>query len=379
MSQKQDTNITKHRKNLTKRKQKSNIFRLFINTRNFPYTNVIKYMIDNFPSYLNLKSQLDLENKYVLYLDDCFKFNDEIPSGQKELDIETTAVGKINNISLDKLISYSFYMMTAYMFIDNKKINNRMKVIELLKYQMGKDIQRDDRIINGKEYDGAYFQTFKNYYSVADNLYKILIQLYSSIYKDINYDSINKILLLSCQNIFNLLTDLIVLKVNTILQPETSAVFDPKKTITITITKEQQTMEFYFESKLIISRNGDMNPEYPCGYLVFKLLVDLKNQSYSLSEFKLKYDINKCGPETNNDKLGDAPEKESNLSDKMKYIIPAAVSVAGIVAMPFLLGGLARNKTRSKKIKTKKQIDLREKKGKLSLKYKRNINYKYKI
>ena len=351
-------------------------------------------MIDNFSSYLTLKKQLDLENKYVLYLDDCFKFNHEIPSGQKTVDIETTAIGKTNNVPLDKLISYAFYMMTSYMFIDtNKKLNSKMKVIQLLKYQMGKDIQRDDRIINDKEYNGTYFQTFKDYYSISDNLYRIIIQLYSSIYKDVNYDSVNKILLLSCQNIFNLLTDLIVLKVNTIVQPETSAVFDPKKTITITITKEQQTMEFYFESKLIISRNRDMDPEYPCGDLVFKFLVDLKNNTYSLSEFKLKYDINKCGPEINNieqnnvgqnndNKLGDTPDKDSSFSDKMKYIIPAALGVAGIVAMPFLLGGLAKNKTRNKKnLKTKKIRDVnREKKGgKWSLKYKKNINYKYKV
>lgn len=383
MNQKQDNNIIKHKKNLTKRKQNSNIFRLFINTRNFPYTNIIKYMIDNFSSYLTLKKQLDLENKYVLYLDDCFKFNHEIPSGQKMIDIETTAIGKTNNVPLDKLISYAFYMMTSYMFIDtNKKLNSKMKVIQLLKYQMGKDIQRDDRIINDKEYNRTYFQTFKDYYSIADNLYRIIIQLYSTIYKDVNYDSVNKILLLSCQNIFNLLTDLIVLKVNTIVQPETSAVFDPKKTITITITKEQQTMEFNFESKLIISRNRDMDPEYPCGDLVFKFLVDLKNNTYSLSEFKLKYDINKCGPEINNieqnndNKLGDVPEKESNFSDKIKYIIPAAVSVAGIVAMPFLLGG---NKTIKKKnLKTKKIMDVtRGKRGsKWSLKYKRSIDCK---
>ena len=125
-----------------------------------------------------------------------------------------------------------------------------------------------------------------------------------------------------------------------------------------------------------------MDPEYPCGDLVFKFLVDLKNNTYSLSEFKLKYDINKCGPEINNieqnndNKLGDVPEKESNFSDKIKYIIPAAVSLAGIVAMPFLLGG---NKTINKKnLKTKKLMDITRGKrgGKWSLKYKRSIDCK---
>ena len=81
---------------------------------------------------------------------------------------------------------------------------------------------------------------------------------------------------------FNLVTDLIVIKVNNAVSPETCAVFRPSKSISITLTKEEQTVEFNFKSSLIISKDGNpMDPEYPCGEISFVFYVDLLKNTFN--------------------------------------------------------------------------------------------------
>ena len=70
----------------------------------------------------------------------------------------------------------------------------------------------------------------------------------------INYDTANKIALLSCQNMFNLITDMVTLKINHTVSPEVSSVFKANKNAIITLTNNQQTMELYFKSELIMSK-----------------------------------------------------------------------------------------------------------------------------
>ena len=229
------------------------IMKLIVGTHNLPLTNFIQYLKDNYPAYATVKEAADTNNKNVLYLDDCFKFNREIPIGDKKINVNTTATQK-NNFSLDKLIAYSLYMLTKYLFVDDKgKPTSMKKMFELLKYQIGKDIKRTDIMLNGKEYPSTYFHKNDDYYKTADQYCQLLVDKYSKFDNTINYDNINKILCLTCQNMFNLITDLIVIKVNNAVSPETCAVFRPSKSISITLTKEVQTAEFNFKSSLIIS------------------------------------------------------------------------------------------------------------------------------
>lgn len=355
---KQSGNKKPKNKTLKRLKQDTNIMELFVGTKNLPITNVIKYIKDNYANYVALKAQANQQNKNILYLDDCFTFQSEIPLGNKQLDIDTTAVQK-NGMPLDKLISYSFYMMTPYMFVNNNnKITSLKKTIDTMKYQIGKDVKRIAIILNGTEYNNAFFSTYQNYYETADQYCKLLVDTVARFSNIINYDNINKILLLTCQNMFNLITDLIVIKINEIANPETSSVFRPEKNIIITLTERKQIIEYKFTTSLVISRNGEpMNPEYPCGSCSFTFYVDLLKDTFLFSSFQLSYDIDKCGPELEDSSTATAATKESSIN--WKYAVPAAIGTAGIIATPFIiaaLGGKRKRKT-MKRRKSRKNIN----------------------
>lgn len=242
-----------NRYNRTKKrlKQDKSVMKLIVGTHNIPITNFIKYLKDNYPAYKNVKEEADANNKNVLYLDDCFQFDREIPIGDKEINVNAKAIQK-NNFSLDKLISYSFYMLTEYMFKDNDGNLTSMKyMIDQLKFQAGKDIKRTDIVLNGKEYASSYFRKYDDYYRTADQYYQLFVDKNIKFSETINYDNINKILLLTCQNMFNLISGLIVIKVNESVSPETCDVFRPDKSISITFTKEMQMLEFNFTSSLV--------------------------------------------------------------------------------------------------------------------------------
>ena len=151
--------------------------------------------------------------------------------------------------------------------------------------------------------------------------------------------------LLSCQNMYGLITDLITVKLSEITHPEINSVFRPDKSETIIINNEQTSIEYFFKSQIVMSRDGgEMDPEYPCGTLEFKLLFDLKANIFKFTSFKFSYNINKCGPEIqnqgNNQGEGQGSEQEPQKDSLLKweYALPAGVGAAGLVATPFLLG-----------------------------------------
>jgi hypothetical protein len=339
-----------NRYNKTKKKLKQNksVMKYIVGTHNLPITNFIEYLKDNYSTYLTVKEKADANNKNVVYLDDCFQFNREIPIGDKEINVNTTATQK-NNFSLDKLISYSFYMLTSYLFKDNNgKPTSMKKMLELIKYQIGKDIKRTDIMLNGNEYNNSYFHKYDDYYKTADQYCQLLVDKNYKFNETINYDNINKILLLTCQNMFNLITDLIVIKVNEAVTPETCAVFRPTKSISITFTKESQIVEFNFMSSLIISKDGEpMNPEYPCGEVSFIFYVDLLKNTFGFSTFQLSYNIDNCGPKNINDNNDTSNNSSSNLN--LKYAVPAAIGTAGLIATPFLLAAFGGKKRKKRK------------------------------
>jgi hypothetical protein len=343
----------------------------FKDTSLIPWTHIISYMKNNFNDYLKLYDKTEKENKFFIYLDDCFNFGKKIKSGQRVLSFDSPIDGK-TSMSLDKLIAYSFYMKTKIAFIDvNNEITSNAFYLKTLKYQMGKDIRRDNRVINGKEYSSSLYNDKDNLHT-ADLFYQTLIDYFYKIDNNINYDIINKIALLSCQNIFNLLTDMITIKLNNILSPETNSVFRPEKNIIITINDNEKKMELIFDTQLVISKDGNpMDPEYPCGKLVFHFLIDFNKNIYKFSKFELSYDINKCGPEeinnntdnfnTDNNNNNNNSNDNSNSSNKLIYALPIAAGIGGIIATPFILGSLGgkqkyKNYRKYKKCKKNKTI-----------------------
>lgn len=346
----------------------------FKNSPLLPYTKIMAYIKTNFNKYFVLKNKLESEDNYkFITLDDCFDIKNKFKIGEREYTFDSPISGN-PNMSLDKLIAYSFYIKSSSMFIDK----NKLEFLKLLKYQIGKDVRREDRTINGKEYNTSlYSDQSKTNYVITDIFYQTLIDTFYNINanKQIDYDIVNKIGLLSCQNMYGLITDLITIKLSEITYPEINSVFRPDKFETIIINNEQTTFEYLFKSQIIMSRDREgIDPEYPCGILEFKLLLDLKANIFKFTSFKLSYNINKCGPEIKNqgNNQGQGQGSSSNTESKKdslvkwEYALPAGVGVAGLVATPFLLGILGgkikRNPKKKRIRKIKKTKKLRKKK-----------------
>jgi hypothetical protein len=311
-----------------------------------PKTGIINQLLFGFQDFIEYKKSNAYKN---IGLDTFFIVDPNIMTvGLKENLINTTL--KMNStMSLDKIIAYSFYTTQSFMF----KEENTYDTISYLKYQMGKDIKRDNRNINGKLYASSYYLN-DDYYRVADLFYQNIIDIMQKINNSINLNIVNKIALLSCQNMFNLLTDLITIMLNKMLNPEINSVFKASKNIDIHITKKSMYMVLNFESQLVISRNGEpIDLEYPCGKLEFSFYVDLLKNTFEMKKFVLNYNVNKCGPEIN-DQISDAGTVNENVNYpsylKSKYIVSTTLLTAGIVVTPFLLGALGGNKTRKNKV-----------------------------
>lgn len=307
----------------------------FKNSMTLPYTNILAYMRNNFNNYYALKNKLKSEgNDKIITLDDCFDVKNKFKIGDRVFSFDSPINGN-PNMSLDKLIAYSYYIKSSSMFLNK----NKLDYLKSLKYQIGKDLRRQDRTINGKEYKSSvYSDTSKTNYDIADSFYQTLIDYFYNVNKEIDYNTINKIGLLSCQNMYNLITDMISIKLTEITHPEVNSVFRPTKVENIIINNEQTTMEYVFESSIIMSRDGGgLDPEYPCGKLSFKLLFDLKANTFKFTSFHLSYNINKCGPE-NEDEQGNKGNNDKERGIKWEYAVPAGLGIAGLSTVPFILG-----------------------------------------
>lgn len=314
----------------------------FKKTNLIPKTEIINYIFLGYNKFSLQKKISDSQDNHVLDFDNCFITNPDIFRSGLRSNTINLSLQMNPETSLDKLIAYSFYLKQSYIFEKKNGLPD-------IKYQIGKDIKRSDITINGKNNNGEYYRKFEDNYDAADMFYQNIIdELYKINKKYVNLNIANKFALLSCQNIFNLITDLITLKLNQILEPETNSVFRPNKFCNIIINSDEISMELGFESKLIISRDGEpMDPEYPCGNIEFSLYLDILHNKYELKKFILSYDINKCGPEIIKEQKhvpnnNDENENKSNL--KLEYIIPASITTAGIIATPFLIGTLGGKK-----------------------------------
>jgi hypothetical protein len=326
----------------------------YINTKLIPNTRIINNMFLEYNSFLEYQKKCYKEKREVMYLDDCFLIiEDSIQNGLKKNKLNLSF--KMNpKTTLDKFLAYCYYTTQSSIF--KKNINEGLQD---LKNQIGKDIRRQDRIINNKSYPYSFFDKDDNFKD-TDLLYNLIIGYMKLYYNKINLNLVNKIVLLSSQNIFNFMSNLILLKLYEIIKQKTIFIFKPQKNSTLNIKTNIMTIEFHFKSQLLISIDDEpINPEYPCGNLEYRLFIDLLNNKYELKNFILDYDLDKCGNKlTLNEELinnetvtNDETTKNNKKKSNMKYIIPATIVTAGIVTLPFvlpLLGG------KNKKNKTKK-------------------------
>lgn len=301
--------------------------RYYKNTHTIPKTQIIHYLLSNYKPYFQYKKKCDESNTIPLQLNECFLYDASyFPKGLRKNQLRFS-LEMNSKTPLDKLIAYCFYIKQPTIFEKNH-------TLEDLKNQIGKDISRDDRTINDISRNKEYYHiNDSTNYSIADLFYQNVIDEMKLYTNQIDLNVVNKCALLSCQNVYGLITDLITMQINDMLEPEHNTVFRPEKHATFIIQPSQLSVEYYFKTQMIITRDGEpFDPEYPCGNLEFTLNIDLLKNKYSITEFAFDYDIDKCGPEK--EMSGPKPKTKKF---KPEYMLPATAVSAGIVAMPFIL------------------------------------------
>ena len=341
----------------------------YYGTKLLPMTNIINYINDNFNQFVIDKERRQNERKHEVDFDDFFIIDDILEKKEKKADINII-IKQNPNMSLKKLLAYTLYLKT-FSWFETGRMN-----ISSFKSQIGKDVSRLSLKINNEDYIVKHPPTGTlNYYKTADD-FNIKIMNILSTFSVIDFDLVNKIGILMCQNLFNFITQTISLMTMKKFQPEISVETGATKDILLNLTKNEQSMIINFKSLLSISYNGDLDIRFTCGELEFTLLIDLKRNTYKFTKFILKYDIEKCNPESNNRPVSNnqpVSNNEDNVANEenqgssfLKYAIPAGLGV-GIIATPYLLGALGgkNKKLKAKKLKTKR----RKRKNKTRKKY----------
>ena len=123
-SKNKKTNKNKSRKN--SQKNKTNYYaNYFKNTPLIPNSQILSYMKENFETFTSLQKELEKQGKFVIYLDDCFEIENLFKPHERVFSFDAPIDGK-QSMSIDKLISYSFYVKTLYLKSNSlRNINNR--------------------------------------------------------------------------------------------------------------------------------------------------------------------------------------------------------------------------------------------------------------
>lgn len=357
----------------------------FLDTKLIPSTKITDYMRSNFSDFRSKYDKLNKEFGHHELNDPkkYFNFDKMKRTGERQFEFDKP-IERNPNTTLDELIAHSFFVNSPEIFR-----TDALTYLSNLKFQMGKDIRRaDKRKINGITYHASYSEQYFsgiNHYQVTDIFYKLLISFFQTNGGIINYDEINKFALLSCQNMFNFIGSIIIMHVRNIISPEDNAQLGQKRSENIIIKPNSKTMTLNFETQLMISKDKErgefMDPEYPCGHLEYSLLLDLTNNTYEFTKFKLDYNLDDCGPPPL-----DATDTDSSISINgdtksdspidLKYAIPVALGVGTIVALPLILGGKTKTRKRKSlkikiiKTKTRKHKKIRKTNKKSTIKEK---------
>ena len=334
----------------------------YYGTELLPMTDILNYINDGFKNFVIEKERKKKENEHEVDFGDFFIVDDILKKKEKIANINIV-IKKNPNMSLNKILAYSLYLQSFSWF------QNGIMNISSFKYQIGKDVSRAEVKINNEllvipenDYGNNILITDKFIIKIMNVLSKFTI---------IDFDLVNKIGILMCQNLFNFITQTISLMTRHKIEPEISAETKATKNILINLTQNDQSIIFNFKSLLIISYNEDLNPENTCGNLDFSLLIDLKKNTYKFTKFILNYDIEKCKPD-NEDEIDNEVENKENKennennenkdkgnSNMIKYGIPMGIITTGLLATPFLLGALGgkhNKKLKGKSIKSIKRI-----------------------
>ena len=246
-------------------------------------------------------------------------------------------------MSLDKFIAYSL-LFKSFDNFENNGINKGKLKMSAFKNQVGKDVSRVNVKINGVDLPEGIVVPDNNY-KTADNFNLYIMREMSKNELQISQNMIIKIDAIMCQDLFNFISQTISLYISNKVSPESATEVSAKKNIDIILTKEEQSIIFNFNTSLMISYNKMYDPEYLCGKYSFKLKVDLKNNTYTLNDFNLSYNVDDCIPanEIANGIQNEMPSqsKFSQLKDNAYNLVSDNPSAVAGVATTGLLSGTA--------------------------------------
>jgi len=326
----------------------------FLGTKKLPITDIITFINNHYHDFEKREKEKKLLHQPELLLSDYFEMKHLFTIKNNKIQIDES-IAPLPNRSLDDLIADSLYLKSNTFFQEGK-LN-----ISDLKHQIGVDVNRMQININDTKYEDPNIvnENVVNVYRSADYFITTLMNYYETIIGKLDFNQINKISILLCQNIFNLISEMIILTIVSIIKPEYASIMSATKNAEIIISIEDQQITYFFQSDVLVSYKNMLNPEYPCGKLDFILNLDIKKNSFKFNKFHLDVDMEKCNPDY------EAPQEMVNTQPShyhLLYLIPALGISGGLVAVPFILGAIGGRKYWNREKNKKKRKTPRNKK-----------------
>ena len=327
----------------------------FKNTKLIPYTYIIKNIYDNFDRNIKDKN---------ITIKDIFSFDRKIQNN-----ISIANISNKPEFGLDKLLGYIYYYKSSSFFYDENKKEKRSLsfVIKELKNQIGKDMKRLNFDINNMNINRERISSETNE-SATDILYTHLIDAFTfQKNNNINLNIINKLSLLTSQNILNFITDLL----EDLIQNQFNTrhnIYKPNININISINENDTKINIIYKGRFV-DDNTDIY-----GDLKFNIEFDIKNETFQFESLLINLNKNNI-QETTHD-TNDENINHSNINAKTVGI-PLTITSA-LVTTPIMLALLGGKKKKTKKKYIKKKRKSRKKKMNKSRKKKMNKSRKKK-
>ena len=283
------------------------------NPQKLPTTEFVEYTKNLYEPFVLEKDEKKRLNQHEIELSDIFSIPSDLLKPEKIANI-VTSFKQNASMSLDKFIAYSL-LFKSFENFENNGINKGQLKMSAFKNQVGKDVSRVNVKINGVDPKGIIVPD--NNYKTADNFNLYIMREMAKNQLLINQNMIIKIDAIMCQDLFNFISQTISLYISNKVSPESATEVSAKKNIEIILTNEEQSIIFYFNTRLMISHNKMYDPEYLCGDYSFKLKVDLKNNTYALNDFNLSYNVDDCIPPSDND--NQSPDNDNDMPNQSKF------------------------------------------------------------
>jgi hypothetical protein len=359
------------------------------NTNKIPITNIVKSLMNNLPIFLKESNESrgyensstsDKNYKYHITFEKAFNYNILQTAFSKSakrdrnhniqfFNLNETLTGNIDEVSLDKLLLFCWYSSSSRNFHNinlqnrNSLINETKKIPSLLKHQLKIDYARNSNqtFFNTKEFSSTISQYLtlnmnSNNYTIADIFYIICINQYIKNDMKINYNNINRMMLVFIQsfgiNFSNLIKDYLMKLVGKnilFLRTLNNKIF-------ITIKKGQEKIVYLHSCYMVLEKDNYFDPENIKGVFDLVFEADLIKNTYDVSVIarfnEKKFDLYDVQNDPKSALFGKGRKVKIDQKYMTKDYVAAGVSAFYVAGMPFLLG-LGGSKKKTKRGKNK--------------------------